>query len=150
MEDFCRADRADCGECVTTVWRQGTLEDYAGILKCHHELEDKLGQEMDLPKFSDPAVLVWMVAERDGEIVQFLTMERLVEMRMGGDDVEALQELIKQAPAVLAKTRQAGVRFLNCPVPRAMEKNIGRHLKPVGFHPEQNVVFVAILRGQDL
>ena len=130
-----------------TIWRQGALEDYAGILKCHHALERKLGVELDLPNFSDPAVLTWLVAERNGEIVQFAVFERLVEFRMGGSDREAMQELIEQAPVFLQQTARAGVRYLHCPVPPEVEKQVARKLKRAGITRSPNVLYSAYLRS---
>jgi hypothetical protein len=89
-----------------------------------------------------------LVAERDGEIVQFMVLERLVEMRMGGSDVEALQELIKEAPAILAATKQSGIRYLHCCVPIELADSIGRHLKEADIHRSANNLFVADLRDE--
>jgi len=129
-----------------TTWREATLEDYAGILKCHHTLEQKMGMELDLPKFSNPAVLAWLVAERNGEIVQFVVIERLVEARMGGCDREALQELMKQAPKIMADTRRAGIRFLHMCVPPQVEKQVARKLKKVKIFKSPNSLYCADLR----
>lgn len=130
-----------------TKWREGNLEDYIGILKCHHALEQKLGVTLDLPKFSDPAILTWLVAERDGEIVQFAVMEGLVEFRMGGCDREALQELMKDAPGILKQTQSFGPRFIHICVPPAVEKQVARKLKRVGIHKSENALYTADLRG---
>lgn len=129
-----------------TKWRDATLEDYAGILKCHHALEQKLGMELDLPEFTHPAILSWRVAERNGEIVQFLMIEKLLEFRTGGFDREAMEELLKEAPGIIAETKRAGIRFMHTSIPPAVEKPVARKLKKVGIHRSPNVLYVADLR----
>lgn len=130
-----------------TTWREGKLEDYIGILKCHHQLEQKMGVELDLPTFKHPSVLTWLVAERNGEIVQFVVLERLVEARLGGCDREALQELIKEAPGILASTKRAGVRYLHVCVPPTVEKQVARKLKKAKIFKSDNALYTADLRG---
>lgn len=118
-----------------------------GILKCHHKLEEKLGVELDLPNFHHPAILRWRVAERNGEIVQFLMIEKLLEFRTGGFDREAMQELLKEAPGIMAETKRAGIRYMHTSIPLEVEKPVARKLKKVGIYRSPNALYVADLRG---
>jgi hypothetical protein len=132
---------------VATVWREATEEDYPSIIQCHQESERRIGKELDLPSFDCPAVLAWMVAERDGEIVQFGYMEKLVEWKMGGHDRQALDGAIAMAPDVFSVTRAAGSRWLHCPVPKELVRPISRELNRAGLYESPNVLFVGDLRG---
>lgn len=131
---------------MKTVWRVALDTDYPAIVACHQQLEQKLGTELDLPRFDAPSILAWMVAVRDEQIVQFYFIERCVELRMGGMDHEALQALIQDAPAILGATRDAGIRFMHCCVPPDVEENIGRHLGRAGLYRSPNILFAADLR----
>ena len=128
-------------------WRAATKDDYPGIERCHHALEAKLGEEMDLPAFAHPAILAWFVAEREGEIVQFSTLEGVVEFRMGGCDREALQEMLQSmGPEILANTRAMQTRFIHIPVPPSVEKQVARKLKKLKIDRSSNSFYVADLR----
>jgi hypothetical protein len=128
------------------VWREATLDDYPGIQECHHQLEIALGKDLDLPAFDAPSILTWMVAERDGRIVQFYCLEKLIEMRLGGMDSSALRQLIKDAPSIAQLTKDAGVRYLHVCVPPEVQQRIGRHLKRANVHKSDNILFAADLR----
>jgi hypothetical protein len=129
-----------------TKWREATKDDYPAILKCHQETEQKVGHDLDLPPFNAPSMLIWMVAEREEKVVQFFFIERCVELRLGGSDVEALQELIKESRDILHATKAAQIRYLHCCVPEGLEEQIGRHLKKADIHRSENVLFAADLR----
>jgi hypothetical protein len=132
---------------MRTAWRSATIADYPSIQQCHHRIEEKLGEEMDLPAFAHPAILAWLVAERDGEIVQFAALERLVEFRMGGCDREAMQELLKtMGPDILRDTKAAGIRFIHICVPPTVEKQVARKLKKLKIERSPNSFYVADLR----
>lgn len=132
---------------AATVWRVAVAEDFPGIQRCHHALEEKLGEEMDLPAFTHPAILAWFVAERDGEIVQFSTVERLVEFRMGGEDREAMDLFLDTlAHDILRNTKAAGIRYLHVCVPPMVEKQIARKLKRLGIPRSPNALYAADLR----
>ena len=128
-------------------WRAATVEDYPGIEQCHHALEAKLGEEMDLPAFAHPGILAWFVAEREGQIVQFATLEGVVEFRMGGCDREALKEFMEtMAPDILTETRRKRIRFIHLPVPPSVEKQVARKLKKLSIRRSPNSLYVADLR----
>lgn len=129
-----------------TTWREAKAADYGGIERCHRQMETRLGESLDLPRFDDPAILSWLVAERDGEIVQFGYFEKLVEFKMGGLDREAIAELIARSDSIVALTARAGVRFIHIPVPGQVAKPVGRYLGRAHFDRSPNVLFSRRLR----
>lgn len=134
---------------MSVIWREAKAEDYPAIQLCHRALEERLGKKFDLAKFDDPAILGWMVAERDGVVVQFLTLEKALELKMGGFDAEALDRLIEEAGEITEPARKAGIRWIHCPVPAEVEKPISRYLRRAQFYKSPNILFAADLRPEE-
>ena len=129
------------------MWREARVEDYPEIIFCHRDLEALAGETLDLPAFDHPAVLQWLVAERDGKIVQFAYVEKLVEMKMGGCDKEAMRSMVHtMGPQILVATRAAKIRWLHVTVPPKFVRTIARHLKRAGVPKSPNILFSADLR----
>lgn len=113
--------------------RQATTEDWPGILKCHAQIEEKLGTKLDLPELDDPAILVWEVAELDGEVISFQYQEKAIEYCMGGTDPRGTAAFKARVPTLFRGAKQIGIRFIHCAVPvecQAVEK----HLEDSGFY----------------
>lgn len=128
------------------AWREAKAADYPQIMACHVRLENLLGRKLDLLPFDAPSILVWLVAEEDGEIVQFAQLEKLIEFRMAGFHPEALNQMIELAPSIFSLSRVAGARWLHCCVPPEVEKKIARKLKRAGLSKSPNSLYAVDLR----
>jgi len=133
-----------------TAWREATAEDYPAIQACHRRLEALAGQRLDLLPFDAPSALDWMIAEDDGEVVQFALLEKLIEFRMGGFHPEALQQMIALAPEIFRHSRAAGARYLHCCVPPEFERHIARKLLKAGLYKSRNALYAADLRSPSM
>lgn len=113
--------------------RQATPEDWPGILKCHAQVEEKVGMKMDLPTLDDPAILVFEVAECDGEITNFQYQEKAIEYCMGGTDPRGTAAFKARVPELFAGAKHIGIRFIHCAIPVECEA-VGKHLEDAGFY----------------
>jgi hypothetical protein len=113
--------------------RQATPEDWPGILKCHAQIEEKVGAKMDLPGLDDPAILVFEVAELDGEVISFSYQEKAIEYCMGGTDPRGTAAFKARVPVLFRGAKQLGVRFIHCAVPVDCAA-VGKHLEDSGFY----------------
>lgn len=113
--------------------RQATPEDWPGILKCHAQIEEKVGTKLDLPELNDPAILVFEVAVCDGEIISFSYQEKAIEYCMGGTDPRGTAAFKARVPELFRGAKQIGIRFIHCAVPAECEA-VGKHLEDSGFY----------------
>lgn len=114
--------------------RPATDDDWPGILKCHAQIEERVGMKMDLPGLHDWAILLWEVAVRDGEVISFEYQEKAIEFCMGGTDPEGTAAFKAHRDQTFAVAKQAGIRFIHCAVPVECP-SVGKHLEDVGFDP---------------
>lgn len=112
--------------------RAATKADEPRIRELHAEIEERLGRKMDLPAVDDPAILLFWVAEAEGELIGFHYQERAVEMCHGGLDPRATLAFQARQGEVFRLARELGVRFVHCQVPKEFGP-VGRHLEASGF-----------------
>jgi hypothetical protein len=129
--------------------RQATPEDWPAILKCHAQIEEKVGMSLDLPELMirreksgcpgeyeevpNPIILIWEVAELDDEVISFQYQEKAIEYCMGGTDPRGTAAFKARVPELFRGAKQLGIRFFHCAVPvecQAVEK----HLEDSGFY----------------
>lgn len=122
--------------------RPATMADMPAIVKSHGEIEQALGQLLDLPDVDDPAMLGYWVVERDGEVIGGLYLEKSIRQCHFGLDPEATAELTKMQPQILASSKEAGCRFVHVSIYREMEtaEDISRHLKSAGYEPRPDLL----------
>jgi hypothetical protein len=124
------------------IVRPATKADMPAIVKCHGEIEQAVGQLLDLPDVDDAAILDYWVVERDGEVIGGLYLEKSIRQCHFGTDPEATAALAQHEIEILAASRAAGVRFAHCSVfndlPTA--ENISRHLKALGYEPRPDLL----------
>lgn len=113
--------------------RQATDEDWPAILKCHEQIEERVGMKMDLPTLSDPAILIFEVAELDGEVIGFSYQEKAIEYCMGGTDPRSTAAFKARVPELFRGAKQIGIRFIHCAVPVECEA-VEKHLEDAGFY----------------
>lgn len=122
---------------MSLTTRPATIEDWPSIKACHAEIEAIAGHSLDLPEFMDPAVLEWVVVERDGVIVGGLYLEKSVRQCHFGRDPEATAAMNSWQAGILASSKAAGVRFVHVSVPTEVPgwMEISRHLEESGYEP---------------
>jgi hypothetical protein len=111
------------------------------IIRCHAEIEEKLGEKLDLPRVDDPAILEYFVVEdEDGKIIGGLYLEKSIRQCHYGLDPRATLALREMQEAIYVNSRAAGVRFIHCQVPTVMAESITPHLEDAGFQKRDDLV----------
>lgn len=113
--------------------RQATEEDWPAIMKCHAEVEERVGIKMDLPTLDDPAILIFEVAVCDEEVIGFSYQEKAIEYCMGGTDPRSTAAFKARVPELFRGAKQIGIRYIHCAVPVECP-GVGKHLESAGFY----------------
>lgn len=118
------------------------MEDMLAIVRCHGQIEDSVGQLLDLPDVDDRAILGYWVVERDGQIIGGLYLEKSIRQCHFGLDPEATAELTKKQPEILAAAKEAGARFAHVSIWRDLPtaEDLSRHLKNAGYEPRPDLL----------
>ena len=118
--------------------RQARPEDMPQIKELNGEIEMLLGVPMgstDLPDVSDPAILDYVVVEKDGEAIGGEYQEKSIEYCQFGVHPEATAAIRERLDEVFRAARLAGIRFVHCHVPKQLDPQVGKHLMKSGFEP---------------
>lgn len=119
------------------VTRPAVLADWPQIKARHAEIEALAGHALDLPDFDDPAILEWVVVERDGQIIGGLYLEKSIRQCHFGRDPEATIAMNSWQAGILASSKAAGARFVHVSIPTDIPGwiDISRHLEDSGYEP---------------
>jgi hypothetical protein len=134
--------------------RPATPDDIPAIRRCHSQIEMVPGKSLDLPEVDGPAVLEAFVVEENGEVVGGVFLEKSVRLSFVGASPEAMSALKEVQAQVFATSKEAGVRFMHCPVATAISSadDISRHLQECGFDRRddlaEHVLDLQRLKGQ--
>jgi hypothetical protein len=113
--------------------RQAVAEDWPGIVKCHAQVEEKVGMKMDLPTLDDPAILIFEVAVCDEEVISFSYQEKAIEYCMGGTDPRGTAAFKARVPELFRGAKHIGIRYIHCAVPVECPE-VEKHLEATGFY----------------
>jgi hypothetical protein len=129
--------------------RLATPDDWPAIVKCHEQIEERVGMKLDLPTMEvvrekpgrpgeydiidNPAILIWEVAECDGEIISFCYQERCIELCMGGTDPRGTAAFKAHRDQTFRVAKKIGIRFIHCAIPVECPE-VGKHLEHTGFY----------------
>lgn len=106
--------------------------DVPRIRELHARIEERMEQKMDLPAIDDPAMLGFWVVEREGVVTQFFYIERALELCMGGEDPDGIDELREFQRYLVALMVKSKARVLHSHIPGQFPR-IGKHLEDSGF-----------------
>jgi len=122
--------------------RIATPEDMPSIEQCHREIEALVGEGLDLPKVDDPAILEYFVAEKDGQVIGAMYLEKSVRMCFVGTSAEATAAFRAETDFILASSRAAGVRFVHCSIWGSLPEagSISKQLNKSGFEPKPELL----------
>jgi hypothetical protein len=120
----------------------GEIGDMPAIERCHQEIEALVGQSLDLPKIDDPAILEYFVAEKDGEVIGAMYLEKSVRMCFVGVNPEATAAFRAETDFILASSKAAGVRFVHCEIWKDLPEaeSISKQLNKSGFEPKPELL----------
>jgi len=127
---------------MSVTVRPATMADMEQIVRCHGEIEQAVGQLLDLPDVDDPAILAYWVVERDGQIIGGLYIEKSPRQCHFGLDPEATAALTAAQPEILKSSKEAGARFVHVSIYRDLPNaaDISRHLKNAGYEPRPDLL----------
>jgi hypothetical protein len=122
--------------------RIATPADALDIGQCHQEIEALVGQELDLPTVGDPAILEYFVAEKDGQVIGALYLEKSVRMCFVGTSAEASAAFRAKTEMILASSGAAGVRFVHCSIWKDLPEaeTISKQLAKSGFEAKPELL----------
>lgn len=109
--------------------------DKAACKAIHAKQVEKYGKDVvgDEPELTTFPVMLSKVAERDGEIVDFMYIEAIGEFCQGGIDAEATAALRRHAPEVIQELRNKGFRILRTAIPNIVNEEVSKPLVRAGF-----------------
>lgn len=101
-----------------------------------------MGETLDLPAVDDAAILEFYVVEKDGAIIGGMYLEKSVRQCHFGLSPEATAALLPIQDQVLASSKEAGVRFIHCQIPRNLPlfEQVSRHLEKAGYGRRDDLV----------
>jgi hypothetical protein len=125
-----------------TEVRIATPEDMPAIRDCHTQIEALVGESLDLPKVEDPAILEYFVAEKDGQVIGAMYLEKSVRMCFVGISAEASAAFRAHTDMILASSQAAGVRFVHCSIWKDLPEAeaISKQLDKSDFKPKPELL----------
>jgi hypothetical protein len=111
------------------------------IVQQRHDEQNKHdGTNYPLPRFfeadgsSAPGVVLALVAEREGKVIQGIWYERTtVELMTAGRDPQATAAAWRDIEFMGYELKKQGIQGINCKVPKVVVKSIEKPLKRAGF-----------------
>lgn len=127
------------GENVYTQ-EQALIDELACEL-VHQEQIQRYGADVvgDLPCLTKFPVWLALVAERNGEIVDFCYFEMNLEFCQGGCDPRASAALRRVAPGLIQRFVKKGFRLLRTFIPKGAPAGIGKELKRTGLRSQDEM-----------
>ena len=114
--------------------RQATRNDWAAIQQLHHEHQAAQGTDYELPWLFGPAIAVALVGvEENGNIRNCVYVEQIAELRFVGCDARATAFSRREVEGLTYLLKLLGFRWLECFVPRRLNKMIRKPLLRAGF-----------------
>lgn len=101
-------------------WRLAVPEDQPALNAMHQELERKIGFRMDQPDMFTEPVLIAVVGEVEGVIVQGLYLEATAESCVMAPHVLAAKEMADGVAMLEACARNYKIRLVRCFVPECL------------------------------
>lgn len=102
------------------AWRLAVPEDQLALDAMHKELEHKVGRRMDRPDLFMEPVLVCVVGEVEGKIVQGFYLEAEAESCACGISVLTSKEMADGVAMLEAVARTYKIRLVRCFVPQQL------------------------------
>jgi hypothetical protein len=114
--------------------RQATREDWPAIQQLHREHQAAQGTNYELPWLFGPAIAAALVGvEENGVIRNCVYVERVAELRFVGCDARATAFSRREVEGLSYLLTLQDFRWLECFVPRPLQKMIQKPLLRAGF-----------------
>jgi hypothetical protein len=114
--------------------RQATAQDWPVIQQLHREHQAAQGTNYELPYLFDPAIAVALVGvDEHDSVCNCIYVERIAEMRFVGCDARATAFGRREISGLRYVLKLQGYRWLECFVPRPLQRMIGKPLRKAGF-----------------
>jgi len=114
--------------------RQATCEDWPAIQRLHREHQAAQGTNYELPWLFGPAIAIALVGmEENGTLRNCVYVERVAELRFVGCDARATAFSRREVEGLSYLLKLQGFRWLECFVPRPLQKMIQKPLLRAGF-----------------
>ena len=114
--------------------RPATHDDWPAIEQLHQEQQAAQGTDYELPNLFGAAIAIALVGVEDtGRIRTCLYVERIAELRFVGRDPIATAFCRREIAGLSYVLKLQGFRWLECFVPRPLQKQIHKPLERAGF-----------------
>ena len=114
--------------------RLATVEDWPVIQRLHREHQALQGTNYELPWLFGPSIAVALVGvTEDGVVRNCIYVERVAELRFVGCDPRATAFGRREIAGLTYVLKLQGFRWLECFVPRPLQRMIEKPLRKAGF-----------------
>jgi len=116
------------------ILRQATAQDWPAIQQLHREHQAAQETDYELPYLFGPAIAVALAGvDEDGAIRNCIYVERIAELRFVGCDPRATAFGRREIAGLTYVLKLQGFRWLECFVPRPLQRMIEKPLRKAGF-----------------